>query len=249
MTNPVKNSGMFETVDKLKKELEGKRPLSQYALRSLRENTLIDWTYNSNAIEGNTLTLQETKVVLEGITVGGKKLSEHLEAVNHKEAIDYVYDLASTDRSLSEYDIRSIHQLVLKDIDNDNAGRYRTENVLIAGASHIPPDYLHVVAEMSDLMAWYLGFSGHVIERAARLHAWFVKIHPFIDGNGRTARLMMNFDLMRGGYQPAVITVAERLSYYRALDKGHITNDYTDFIALVVECEIKAFKQVLFLAS
>jgi len=122
---------------------------------------------------------------------------------------------------------------VLKNIDDDNAGRYRTENVVIAGAEHTPPDDLHIQPQMNALMAWYHSFSGHPIERTARLHSDFVKIHPFVDGNGRTARLLMNLDLMTSGYLPVVIKAVDRLAYYEALDKAHTTQNHDDFFELV----------------
>jgi len=161
---------------------------------------VLEWTYNSNAIEGNTLTLKETKVVLEGITIGGKSLREHMEAINHKEVIDYVESRVKNNESLNEYTIKSIHQLVLKNIDVDNAGVYRKENVLISGATHIPPDYLVVPEQVDKLLDWHKNFTGHSIERAAILHMDFVKTHPFVDGNGRTARLLMIFRPNESGF-------------------------------------------------
>jgi len=134
---------------------------------------------------------------------------------------------------------------VLKNIDDDNAGRYRTENVVIAGATHTPPDHLHISQQMSELLDWYHSFSGHPIERAARLHADFVKIHPFVDGNGRTARLLMNLDLMMSGYLPVVIKAVDRLTYYEALDKAHTEQNYDDFFALVARAETDALQNHL----
>lgn len=171
----------------------------------MREQLIVEWTFNSNAIEGNTLTLKETKVVLEGITIGGHSLVEYFEAINHKEAIDYVEAIVSNNEVLSEHVIKSIHQLVLKNIDQKNAGVYRKENVVISGANDTPPNHLLIEEQMNDLITNYSGFEGHPVERAARLHVDFVKIHPFVDGNGRTARLLMNLDLMKSGLQPVVI--------------------------------------------
>jgi Fic family protein len=132
---------MFIEIDELKKRLDNLRPLPENTVRTLREQQILEWTYHSNAIEGNTLTLKETKVVLEGITIGGKSLREHFEVINHKEAIDYVEELVQTRAPLSEWQIKSIHHLVLKNVDNKNAGAYRQENVLISGATHRPPNY------------------------------------------------------------------------------------------------------------
>jgi len=236
---------MFHQCDQLKKQLDALRPLPRQTVKSLHEQLVLEWTYNSNAIEGNTLTLKETKVVLEGITIGGKPMREHFEAINHKEAIDYVEDIVHQQEPLSERVIRSIHQLVLKNIDADNAGRYRQENVVIAGAEHTPPDHLHIPQQMKALLAWYHGFSGHPIERAARLHSYFVKIHPFVDGNGRTARLLMNLDLMLSGYLPVVIKAVDRLRYYEALDKAHTEQDYDGFFELVAHVEVHALQHYL----
>ena len=236
---------MFQQCDQLKKRLDALRPLPPHTVASLHEQLVLEWTYNSNAIEGNTLTLKETKVVLEGITIGGKPMREHFEAINHKEAIDYVEDIVHQQEPLSERVIRSIHQLVLKNIDDDNAGRYRTENVVIAGAEHTPPDHLHVPQQMNELFIGYHGFLGHPIERAARLHTDFVKVHPFVDGNGRTARLLMNLDLMSSGYLPVVIKAVDRLSYYEALDKAHIKQDYDDFFTLVAGVEENSLQNYL----
>ncbi len=224
---------MFETVDQLKKKLDDLRPLPKHSVQSLHDALILEWTYHSNAIEGNTLTLKETKVVLEGITVGGKSIREHFEAINHKEAIDWVESVVARQEPFSERLIKSVHQLVLKHIDNNHAGMYRQENVIIAGAEHTPPDHLHLTQMMADLVEEYQKQSTHPVERAARLHVDFVGIHPFVDGNGRTARLLMNFDLMSSGYLPVIIKAENRLSYYEALDKAHTRHDYQDFIALV----------------
>jgi len=236
---------MFNRCNQLKEQLDALRPLPRHTVKSLHEKMVLDWTYNSNAIEGNTLTLKETKVVLEGITIGGKSMREHFEAINHKEAIDYVEDIIHQKEPLSERVIRSVHQLVLKNIDDDNAGRYRQENVVIAGAEHTPPDHLHVPQLMNELLDWYHGFSGHPIERAARLHSDFVKIHPFVDGNGRTARLLMNLDLMSSGYLPVVIKAVDRLLYYEALDKAHTEQGDHDFLAFVARIEENTLQHYL----
>ena len=227
----------FKVLDENKQKLDSKRPLPKETLKSLEENFKLEWTYNSNAIEGNTLTLKETKVVLEGITIGGKTMREHLEAINHKEAIDFLEELVQDNNKLSEIDIKNIHAIVLKGIDNENAGRYRTENVIISGASHIPPDAIIVPESMEKLIYRYDEWKEkyHPIIVAALLHAEFVKIHPFIDGNGRTARLLMNFEVMKNGYPPIIIKNEERHKYYDALDVGALTGDYTDFVKMVTK--------------
>ncbi|MCI2042326.1 MAG: Fic family protein [Bacilli bacterium] len=236
----------FNEVDKLKKELDSKRPIPKETLRSLEESINLEWTYNSNGIEGNTLTLRETQVVLEGITVGGKSIKEHLEAINHEKAILYLNDLVKENNPITEWNIKSIHQLVLKDIDDENAGRYRRENVTIKGAIHIPPDYLKVPELMEKLVLNYENWNDfHPIIQAALLHGELVKIHPFIDGNGRTSRLLMNLDLMNHGYNPVIIKKEDRLEYYEALDKAHTTGDYTDFVKLITKLEIVMLRKYL----
>lgn len=200
-----KSSNNHELLPNRKQQLDKLRPFPEHALGSLHDSLIVDWTYNSNAIEGNTLTLKETKLVLEdGITVGGKSLREHFEAVNHREAILYVEDIVQKAEPLSEWQIKSIHRLILQKIDDSNAGRYRTQNVVISGARHIPPDFLQIPGEMQRFIEWYRqrGTKYHPIEKAALIHTLFVKNHPFVDGNGRTARLLMNFELMKDGYLP-----------------------------------------------
>lgn len=226
---------MFTEIDTKKKLLDAKRPLPVHTAQSLREHLLIEWTYHSNAIEGNTLTLAETKVVLEGITVGGKTLREHLEVINHREAILYLEEIVKKNEPLSEWQIRNVHRLVLSKIDDENAGTYRRENVRIAGAKHIPPPFYELPGEMERLMQWYEGDGRalHPVERAAQLHIRFVGIHPFVDGNGRTARLLLNLELMKQGYLPVVIHRELRMEYYDALDKAHTTGDCLDFTVLV----------------
>src|SRR5574344_299733 len=230
----------FNEVDEKLAKLNKKRPLPKDTLKSLQENNILDWTYNSNAIEGNTLTLRETKVVLEGITIGGKSIKEHLEVINHKEAILFLEDLVKLNADISEWNIKNIHSLILKEINNENAGKYRLENVKISGATQIGTDYVKVPEEMEKLMYRYEAWdSYHPLVKSALLHGEFVFIHPFIDGNGRTARLLMNFEAMKNGYLPIIIKASVRSKYYDALDKAMVNHDYTDFIKLIVEEENK----------
>ena len=236
----------FYEVDSLKIELDSKRPIPKETLKSLRDSINLEWTYNSNGIEGNTLTLRETQVVLEGITVGGKSIKEHLEAINHEKAILFLDDLVKDGEPITEWSIKNIHQLILKGIDNENAGRYRKENVTIKGAIHIPPNYLKLPELMEKLILTYNTWSEyHPIIQAALLHGELVKIHPFVDGNGRTARLIMNLDLMNNGYNPVIIKKEARLEYYEALDKAHTTGNYTDFVKLVTKLEVEMLKKYL----
>lgn len=228
---------ILNEIDELKIQLDAKRPFPPHTLKSIREHLIVEWTYHSNAIEGNTLTLSETKVVLEGITIGGKTLREHLEVINHREAILYLEDMVQKKEELSEWHIKNLHGIILKGIAPEHAGVYRKENVLISGATHIPPDFLQVPEQMKELMEWYHGEAQqlHPVERAAILHSLFVKIHPFIDGNGRTARLLLNLELMKTGYVPIVIPKEKRARYYSSLDLSHVKEDYAEFILLISE--------------
>ena len=225
----------FSVVNSLKEKIDSKRPLDTNTIKSLRENLIVNWTYNSNAIEGSTLTLSETKVVLEGITIGGKSVVEHLEAINHKEAIMFLEELVKEDSILTERDVKSIHAIILKQINDEYAGKYRNSNVIISGANHVPPKYEQLNTLMEKLVydfnhSWN---KYHPVVQAALLNGEFVKIQPFIDGNGRTARLLLNFVLMKNGFTPVIIKNENRLTYYDSLDYAHTTKDYTNFIKLI----------------
>ncbi len=236
----------FDEVDNLKKELDNKRPIPKDTLRTLQEKINLEWTYNSNGIEGNTMTLRETQVVLEGITVGGKSIKEHLEVINHEHAILFLQTIVKDNDPITEWNIKNIHTLILKGIDDENAGRYRNENVTIKGATHIPPDFVKVPELMEKLILNYKTWNKyHPIIQATLLHGELVKIHPFVDGNGRTSRLIMNLDLMKYGFNPVIIKKENRLQYYEALDKAHTTKDYTDFIKLINGLEIEMLKKYL----
>lgn len=234
----------FSYIDLLKKSIDQYRPFPKKLLDSLHEKLIVEWTYHSNAIEGNTLTMSETKAVLEGITIGGKTMVEHLETINHRDAILFIEDIVSHDEPLSEWNIKNIHALILKQIDNLNAGKYRNENVVISGAKHIPPKHYEVGDLMQKLIIEYHNewLEYHQIVRATLLHGEFVKIHPFIDGNGRTSRLLLNFELMKNGYTPIIIKNENRARYYDVLDHAHTTMDYAPFIKLVTELLIESEK-------
>ncbi len=234
----------FSKLDQLKQRLDSYRPLPSEIVKNLHEDLVLRWTYNSNAIEGNTLTLKETKVALEGITIGGKTMHEHFEAINHREAIYYVENLVQQGEPLSGHQIKSIHQLILKNIDDDHAGVFRKTNVIISGADHVPPEEVHVESEMENFIHWYCNEAAalHPVERAARVHVDFVKIHPFVDGNGRTARLLMNLELMKEGFPPVVLPVEKRLEYYEALDGAHTTGNYEKFLELISDVVEAAFR-------
>lgn len=237
-------SADFSKIDDLKATLDAHRPLDPAIVRNLREDLILRWTYHSNAIEGNTLTLRETKVALEGITVGGKSIREHLEALNHRDAILLLEDMVTEQQPLTEWNIKSLHQLILKGIDDANAGRYRSVNVRIAGASHLPPDQVVVPEEMERFINWYQteATALHPVERAARVHSDFVRIHPFVDGNGRTSRLLMNLELLKSGYPAAILPVESRLSYYDALDADHAQGNREPFLKLITDIVHDSFQ-------
>jgi Fic family protein len=218
---------LLKRLHKKKEQLDLLRPLSRSVMARLREQLDLEWIYNSNAIEGSTLTLQETRLILEtGVTIGGKSLREHFEVLNHREAIEYVEGLVDTDQALTPHHVRQIHQLVLTKIDDENAGRYRQTPVRIAGAQHTPPDAWEVARLMAEWSDWLseAQLELHPAAVSALAHHRLVAIHPFVDGNGRTARLVMNLILMRLGYPPTVIERVHRAHYYRVLaqaDSGH----------------------------
>jgi Fic family protein len=228
---------MIKEIDEKKRILDSKRPFNETAIKNLKQYFDVELTYNSNAIEGNTLTITETKIILEdGITIGkGKTLREHLEVINHKEAIDYIEDIVNKNIDIDEKVIKDLHYIILKSINNENAGIYRNVNVLISGSNHRPPEHFLVSQEMEQLIKWYNENKNklHPIKLAAEFHHKFTFIHPFIDGNGRCGRLLMNLILMRCGYPITVIRMEDRNEYMNALEKASVQNDLDDFINIV----------------
>lgn len=220
-----------------KKQLDEMRPLPSIALQRIRDELNLEWTYNSNSIEGNTLTLQETRVVLEeGMTVKGRSLKEHLEVTDHHEAIGKLELLVSDIKPISEKEILDLHQTVLYRVEKDFAGRYRNMGVRISGANFIPPNARKVPDLMEELVAFVSDnpMNLDVITLAALFHHRFVWIHPFFDGNGRTVRLVMNLLLMRAGYPPAIILSNDRKKYYDALNRAN-NGSYQKIVLLVMQ--------------
>ena len=242
---------LLQEVDALKVKLASLRPLPEEALRKIQDALDIEYTYESNRIEGNTLTLQETALVVnEGVTISGKSMREHLEAINHAEAIDYIKDIAKKDIEISERTIKEIHALILHGIDRENAGCYRTVPVMISGSTHTPPQPYLIEKQIEDFMFKFRQMEKekvHPVLIAAYLHDELVRIHPFIDGNGRTSRLLMNLYLLRNGY--VIITLKggneAKISYYTALERSHVDNIPDDFKLLVVEAEKVALERYL----
>ena len=211
-------------IDRKKSELDGRRPLTEGELERLNEEFIVEYTYNSNAIEGNTLTLRETDLVLRGLTIDKKPLKDHMEAVGHKEAFEFVSQLVKDNAPLSESIIKQIHFLVLAD-KKDDRGVYRRVPVRIMGAHHEPVRPYLIEPEMEQLLHDYQKSNEHIVTKLARFHIEFEGIHPFIDGNGRTGRLLVNLELMKAGFPPIDIKYADRISYYNAFDEYHIKHD------------------------
>lgn len=244
---------MFKAIDNKKLILDSKRPLNKEVVNNLKKYFDVELTYNSNAIEGNTLTITETKVILEdGITIGkGKSLREHLEVINHKEALDYVRDIVDKNIDINERVIKDIHHIILKSINNANAGVYRKANVLISGSIHRPVEHFLVEDKMSELIKWYDENKKkiHPINLATEFHFRFVYIHPFIDGNGRTARLLMNLILMRNGYPISVIKNEDREKYMKALEIASTTKNLQDFTEIIARAVDKSLDTYLYVAG
>ncbi len=204
--------------------LNNARPLPQIALQKIKDALSVEWTYNSNHIEGNTLTLRETQMVLqEGVTIKGKSLREHFEAKNHELALQHLYKLVSKDYQLNAADILDIHRYVLRSIEEDYAGRLRNAGVRISGANFVPPNARKVPDLLDELIAFVLEnpLNLNDIELATVFHHKFVWIHPFFDGNGRTVRLVMNLILLKVGFTPAIILTNDRKKYYTALNAAN----------------------------
>lgn len=241
-----------QTLESKFKELKSLRPISLTVFNKIREQFQIEMTYNSNAIEGNSLTLKETFwVIQEGLTIKGKPLKDHLEAKNHKEALEFLYELTDSKKqnTVSEHLIRELHQLIVQDSQRDIAGKYRDGNVYISGADHRPPSPIEVPIKMHELIKWLNQNKTkyHIVELAALLHHKMTNIHPFWDGNGRVSRLVMNILILNAGYPLAVILKNDRKRYYRVLalaDKGQY-KPICEFIAQTVVRSLNIYLKVL----
>ncbi len=224
-------------VDEKKNKIIFARPLPAIALRKINESIQIEWTYNSNSIEGNTLSLNETKLVIEnGMTIKGKSLKEHFEAMNHQDAIEFIISLSEKKKPLKENDILDTHALILDKIEKEFSGRYRNSGVRIIGANFNPPNALKIDSLMEELIQWTNkeSFDLHPIIKSSIFHHRFVWIHPFFDGNGRTARLILNLLLLKEQYPPIIILKNDRIKYYDALNKAN-QGDYSKLILLVIQ--------------
>jgi Fic family protein len=242
----------LQQVDHLKVELDQLHPLPPDVVAELRHRYTVRFTYNSNAIEGNTLTQSETEMVLEqGITVGGKTLIEHLEVVGHRDAIDFIGELAGSNVLIRAYEIRQIHALIMQSISRDEAGQYRQIGVQSAGTGQVyPPPHL-LEGLMADFVDWLTHPSKlHPLEFAAEAHLRFVSIHPFRDGNGRTGRLLMNLLLIQAGFPIVVIPATRRAEYINAI-VGFQQNQagITPLLKLVTEAAINSLTETLEVAQ
>ena len=230
---------LLEQTDILKSKLLKTRPLNAEALKKIQQSLEIEYTFESNRIEGNTLTLQETALVVnEGITIGGKSMKEHLEAINHAQAIEFIKEIATNDIDINERTIKEIHAIILHGINKEQAGKYRDVPVMIVGSKHIPPQPYLIQPLMEQFIQQYKQMeqeSLHPILIAAYLHNELVKIHPFIDGNGRTSRLLMNLYLLSKGYTLVSLKSDNeaKQAYYNTLEQSHTESDRDPFYLLV----------------
>ena len=241
---------LMKHADELHKRWNASQPLNQTQLHRLNEYFDVAYTFESNRIEGNTLTLQETKLIaVEGLTIGGKSVIEHLEAINHQEAISFVRDLATNQTSISRRVLLEIHRLILKEVDTSHAGIYRSVPVRISGSEHLPPQPYLIEKLMEDFFEFYHYQEKrlHPVILAAEMHERLVSIHPFIDGNGRTARLLMNLILLKNGFTRVNIKgdTASRMKYYQCLEKVQIDNDRDPFYELVIKEAIRSLEEHL----
>ena len=252
MTKPYLEEKIKDRIENKLKALNELRPLPPSAVKKLQEQFKIEMTYNSNGIEGNSLTLKETFLVInEGITIKGKPLKDHLEAKNHYEALEFLSGLVEKNRkqTLSERLIRGLHQLVVQETEKEWAGKYRNSDVIIGGAEHKPPAASDVPYEMEKLIKWWKQNQRKlpIVELAALIHHRLVYIHPFFDGNGRVARLVMNLLLLQAGYPLVIVLKNDRKKYYRVLtqaDKGNFV-PFVRFIAQTIERSLDIYLKTL----
>ena len=242
---------ILNEIDALKAKLDQFRKIENYRIT---QELALEYTFESNRIEGNTLTLRETDLVInEGLTISGKSMREHLEAINHQEAIAYIKQLMDKNMSLNEREVLSIHNLILRGINPEDAGRYRRVQVMIEGSSYMPSQPFLVSKEIEDFFIWYETNKNalHPIVLAAELHQRLVTIHPFIDGNGRTSRLVMNLILLQNGYVIANIKgdFESRMKYYNALETAQTKNNKEDFLLFIAQTEKESLARYLDIIS
>jgi Fic family protein len=227
---------LLKRIDEKKKKLDAVRPLPPELVKNLQEWLAVEFTYTSNGIEGNTLSFSETAMVIEkSITIGGKSVREHLEAINHAQAIDFIIELARKKQvDLALDDILAIHKIILQKIDDVNAGVFRKVMVKVAGSRTIFPNSAKIPFLMVEFMSWLHNAKDHPVIISALAHYKLVTIHPFIDGNGRTARLLMNLLLLQQGYPLAIIRKEQRAEYIAAIENARSTDNYDAFYAVII---------------
>lgn len=234
-------------IDSLKAQLDTFRQYDSYRIAQALE---LEYTFESNRIEGNTLTLRETDLVInEGLTVSGKSMREHLEAINHQEAILYVKELVQKKTKINEREVLVMHNLILRGIMPEYAGKYRNIQVMIKGSAHMPPQPFLVAKQMEELYLWYVTNykTYHPVLLAAEMHERLVTIHPFVDGNGRTSRLLMNLILLSNGYVIANIKgdYETRMQYYTTLEQAQTTDSKEEFHHFIADVEIECLQKYL----
>ncbi|GGE39153.1 Fic family protein [Psychroflexus planctonicus] len=245
---------LLNEADQLHKKWQSKKPLDGLQVQKMQEFFHTAYTYESNRIEGNTLTLSETHLVInDGITIGGKSMREHLELINHKEAIDLVQDFVKNKIHFNAFYLKQIHQLVLKGVDKKNAGVYRSVPVRISGSAHFPPEPYKIDKLMEDYFLFYEMQKKvlHPIVLAAEMHERLVSIHPFIDGNGRTSRLVMNLILLQHGYTLVNLKgdPDQKENYFKALEAVQVNHENKHFHKLIAECAISSLQEHVHLAG
>lgn len=252
-SHPMDLTSKLQQLTTLKGWLDSFRPLPPAVIAELKQRYDVRFTYSSNAIEGNTLTQSETELILEnGITIGGKTLTEHLEVIGHKEAIDYIEQLAQQEQTLGEWEIKQIHALILRKIAPAEAGTYRTVDVQASGTQYqYPPHYLlpDLMHSFADWLESEVAQQLHPVCYAAEAHIRFVSIHPFRDGNGRAGRLLMNLLLLRQGYPLAIIGYEQRQRYIESLIQGQQANNWQPFLHLVADATQQSFVEILSLLA
>ncbi len=236
----------FKDNEEYKAKIDAHRPLSQDAIKQIQDYYKIGLTYSSNALEGNTLDLAETKVVLEdGLTISGKPMKDHLEAMGHADAFNKLIELVKTN-IVTEENIKELHKLFYNKIDADQAGKYRTKSIIVTGSDVDFPKPEELEGKMSEFVNKIPQMKKDMrpIEFAAMLHAIFVNIHPFIDGNGRVARLLLNLALLQAGYNITIIPPVVRADYIRALQESN-HNNFEPFINFISEMVLESQKEYL----
>ena len=238
----------LQEIDNLKDKIDSFRPLSENILKQIKAYFKISFTYTSNAIEGNTLSLSETKIIIEdGITIGGKPVKDHLEVIGQANAYDLLFDIAQNEKDITEQTILKLHHMLYKNIDEVKSGKYRDCNVLITGSEYELPKH----DKLSELMQEFCAEipvkkeNLHPVEFSAWLHERLVSIHPFIDGNGRTARLIMNLALLQAGYNIITIPPVVRNDYIFGLQEAQLKNNIQPFTNFISEMVLEAQKEYL----